>query len=95
MKSERMSSAARLSYVGSYERITGALSSWRWFIRIPLVIGLIILAWLGVSVWYGVWLLGGFIILLPFRLVGRGFRKRKLEKQRHKELTEVLKENSS
>lgn len=89
LKSEGMSKAATLSYSGSAARIwritrTGSTVV-RWLLAIPAALILVALAWVAVTAWYGVWALGGVILFLPLRLLGRGRRKRKLEQQRHRE----------
>jgi hypothetical protein len=52
-------------------------SSWRF-----LAIVLVILAWAFVTAWYLLW----GLLLVPYRLLRRGARKRKAEALRHREL---------
>lgn len=77
---------APLSYAGSAQRIMrlrrradggGALVA----ITVAAVV-LIILAWAFVTVWYLTW----GLLLVPYRLLRRGARKRKAEAMRHREL---------
>lgn len=78
LASERVVIAAPFSFSGSAQRI------WRvgggWFK--PLLAVVIGLAWLGVLCWYC--LFG--LLLVPYRLIRRGSRKRKAEVLRHREL---------
>jgi hypothetical protein len=46
------------------------------------VVILIVFAWVMVTVWYLTW----GLLLVPYRLVRRGARKRKVEALRHREL---------
>lgn len=87
LASEEVIISAPLSYAGSAQRI------WRIRRRSPqegakrvaftaLVVLLVVLAWAFVTAWYLCW----GILLVPYRLLRRGARKRKVEALRHREL---------
>ena len=80
LRSERIVVAAPMSYTGSATRI------WRWsssgWVRWGLLIWVVVAAWVGVTVWYALFSL----LLVPYRLVRRGQRRRRLEAARHEEL---------
>lgn len=84
MKSEKISVAAPLSYAGSAERIW-RMSQNPW-VRFTILLSLIAVAWLCVSLWYVVMYFFFGVLFIPYRLVRRGQRKRKLENMRHREL---------
>jgi hypothetical protein len=77
---------APMSYAGSAQRImrtrrranTGATMS----AITALAVLLVVLAWIFVTVWYLTW----GLMLVPYRLLRRGARKRKAEALRHREL---------
>lgn len=80
--SERISIAAPLSYTGSAQRIR-RLASPHPSAPVQLVlIATTLTAWVFVTVWYIVF----SVLLVPYRIVRRGSRKRKLEAARHREL---------
>jgi hypothetical protein len=88
LASEEVIISAPMSYVGSSQRI--------WRIRrradahqggklVPLTalaVVLILAAWTAITVWYLLW----GILLVPYRLLRRGARKRQVEALRHREL---------
>ena len=90
LASEEIVVSAPLSFHGSAARIWRPISrnaevtdnSWAaagWYTLAILLVGL---AWVGVSGWYlifGLW-------VVPYRLIRRGQRKRKLDEARHREL---------
>ncbi len=86
LASEDVIISAPLSYVGSAQRIMRirrrAVGEPRQIPVTVLAVVLVILAWVFVTVWYLVW----GIWLVPYRLLRRGARKRKLEAMRHREL---------
>ncbi len=77
---------APMSYAGSAQRImrtrrranTGAAMC----AITVLAVALVVLAWIFVTVWYLTW----GLLLVPYRLLRRGARKRKAESLRHREL---------
>jgi len=89
LESERLSKSATLSYSGSRHRIwqlVRADNLWlRWLVSVPVAVLLVLVAWLVVTGWYGLWMIGGFVFLLPARLIGRSRRRRRLEEARHRE----------
>jgi hypothetical protein len=86
LPSEDVIISAPMSYTGSAQRIMRLRR--RADVGAPLaaitvsVVVLVIAAWVLVTAWYLVW----GIWLIPYRLVRRGARKRKLEALRHREL---------
>lgn len=91
LPSEDIVVAAPMSYAGSAARI------WKITRRagdnLPATIGLgalavvlMALAWVAVTLWYLIF----WVFLIPYRLVRRGQRKRKLEDARHRELLQVM-----
>lgn len=87
-QSERIVVQAPMSYAGSAKRLWRAThdrgAAVRWLVVIPLVLAMIALAWVAVTAWYVVF----GLLLVPYRLIRRGSRKRKLEDRRHRELLE-------
>ncbi len=82
LASERIIINAPMSYAGSTQR------TWRWRHNHPgaawttLAILLLTLWWVAITGWY---LLFG-LLLVPYRLLRRGARKRKAEALRHREI---------
>jgi hypothetical protein len=90
LESEKIVLAAPLSYAGSAARIwklTGAsVNTWA---RVGLGVAAIILiacAWVVVTGWY---LIFG-LLLVPYRLIRRGSRKRKREALQHREMMTAI-----
>lgn len=86
LASEEVIISAPMSYVGSAQRI-GRLrrrvdSGWELTAITALVVVMIVTAWLLVTVWYLTW----GLLLVPYRVIRRGQRKRKVEALRHREL---------
>ena len=86
LESERLSKAAPMSFTGSAERIWRPLvwdrsAAVKWLLAVPAALLLVTLAWLLVAGWY---VLFG-ILVIPFRLIRRGSRKRKIADTRHRE----------
>jgi hypothetical protein len=90
LESEKIVVAAPLSYAGSAGRIwklTGISANVG--ARIGLAIAAIILiagAWCFVTAWYLTW----GLLLVPYRLIRRGSRKRKREALQHRELISAV-----
>jgi hypothetical protein len=81
---------APMSYAGSAQRIFRIRRRARddqQLVRLTaLAVALTILAWAAVTVWYLLW----GILLIPYRLLRRGARKRRAEALRHRELMGVI-----
>ena len=86
LKSEQIVVSAPMSFHGAFFRawkLTRISSqSWTKIITIPLTLILIICWWALIVVWYFVF----GLLLVPYRLIRRSSRKRKLDNQRHREL---------
>ena len=86
LPSEEVIVSAPMSYSGSAQRIVRlrrrAQPGWQLVAITAAIVTLIVVVWLLVTVWYLMW---GFL-LVPYRLVRRGQRKRKVEALRHREL---------
>jgi hypothetical protein len=87
LASEQIIVSAPMSYHGSAARIwkitrRGGDATWAVLAIGALSALLIACAWMAVTCWY---LFFG-LLLIPYRLVRRGQRKRKLEEARHREL---------
>jgi hypothetical protein len=96
LPSERVVIQAPMSYVGSRRRLwrlprlsRDATAAWHPAARITLlaavyvvVLAAIPVAWAIITGWYLLF----SVLLVPYRLVRRGSRKRKLEERRHREL---------
>ena len=89
LQSERVVISAPMSYSGSAARIwpisrmseNGAATAG----LIALAIVVIGLAWVAVTAWYiGMYVVFG-LLFIPYRLIRRGNRKRKMENLRHRE----------
>ena len=90
LESEKVVVSAPLSYAGSAARIwklTGIHDHWA--ARIALGIAALILiggAWCFVTAWYLTW----GLLLVPYRLIRRGSRKRKREALQHREMIAAI-----
>jgi uncharacterized protein DUF1707 len=77
---------APMSYAGSAQRIMrirrSAHVGWAVFTITVLAVLLVLVAWALVTFWYLTW----GLLLVPYRLLRRGSRKRKAEAMRHREL---------
>lgn len=86
LASEDVIISAPMSYSGSAQRIIRlrrrAAGGKSLATITALAVLLIVLAWILITVWYLMW---GFL-LVPYRVVRRGARKRKVEALRHREL---------
>lgn len=75
-----------MSFTGSARRLwrhTRTPHAWlRWLLLIPVVTVLVAASWVVVAAWYC--LFG--LLMVPYRLMRRGSRKRKLEALRHREI---------
>ena len=85
MESERIVVESPMSFTGSGKRLwritdrDGAAT--RWLLAIPTALLLIAAAWIVVAGWY---VLFGLLVV-PWRLVRRSGRKRRLDDARHRE----------
>ncbi len=86
LASEDVIISAPMSYTGSAQRIMRlrrrANSGGSVAAITTAVVILIVFAWVMVTMWYLTW----GLLLVPYRLVRRGARKRKVEALRHREL---------
>jgi hypothetical protein len=86
---------APMSFVGSAQRIVRirrhAPGGWKLIAVTLLAILLVGTAWAIVTAWYLTW---GFL-LVPYRLLRRGARKRKAEAMRHRELMGTIQGSSA
>jgi hypothetical protein len=86
--SENVVIQAPMSFAGSAGRVWKLTRvgnpALRWALAIPAALMLLVFAWFLVAGWY---LLFG-LLLVPYRLVRRGSRKRKRDALRHRELLE-------
>lgn len=101
LKSEQMVVNSPMSYVGSALRgwklthlADGVRNAWA---RYPLVCMLafaaaavILMWWVGVTGWYFVTIIVFGVLLIPFRLLRRGSRKRKIVAAQHRETLEEM-----
>jgi hypothetical protein len=75
-----------MSYAGSAQRIMrirrSAQVGWAIFALTVLAVMPVLVAWALVTVWYLMW----GLLLVPYRLLRRGSRKREAEAMRHREL---------
>ena len=83
--------AAPMSFAGSANRLAnlarGVRDDWvRRLVAWPVVLLLLMFAWTAVLMWYLMW----GILLVPYRLVRRGSRSRKIEARRHAEVLAAL-----
>lgn len=91
LESEGIVVSAPMSFHGSAARIWkitryGGDSAWAAFGIGALAAILILFAWCTVLCWYVIF----GLLLVPYRLIRRGQRKRKLEEARHRELLEAV-----
>lgn len=74
-----------MSFTGSGARIwkltERAAGRARWFL-LPLVVVLVVAAWVVVLAWYCVF----GVLVVPYRLIRRGSRKRRRDELRHREV---------
>jgi Domain of unknown function (DUF1707) len=86
LASEGVIISAPMSYVGSSQRIMRirrrAPEGWELTAITVLAVSLVLVAWAVITVWYLLWGLW----LVPYRVLRRGARKRKVEAMRHREL---------
>ncbi len=90
LASEEVIISAPMSYAGSAQRIIRlrrrADGGWELAAVTSLVVMLVVMAWMFITVWYLMW----GLLLVPYRLMRRGQRKRKVESLRHRELLGAL-----
>jgi hypothetical protein len=95
LASERIIINSAMSFAGSAQRAwrmreTAAAGVGRFLITLPIVLLVIPVWWVTVLVWYvvGLWMM--WPIMLPYRILRRGARKRKAEALRHRELLDAV-----
>ncbi len=91
LKSEEIVTSAPLSFHGSAARIWKLTTKTddqvvKILVITPLALAAILCAWIAVFFWYCTW----GLLLVPYRLVRRGSRTRKLDNTRHRELLETV-----
>jgi hypothetical protein len=89
LKSEQIIISAPMSFHGSAARIwkiTDTKSAGKKVLFVSIALFSILFAWFAVLIWYIVF----GILLVPFRLIRRGQRKRKMESLRHRELLSAV-----
>lgn len=79
-------SAVRLWKLAAYPAGGGGRAAVRGLVVIPLVVFVICTVWMFVLGWYCVF----GVLLVPYRLIRRGARKRKREELRHREMMAAL-----
>jgi hypothetical protein len=96
LDSERVVLAAPMSFAGSTRRLCRALQpridqsyGWRMAAWWTLLVTVLVLAWAGVLVWYCLW----GLLLVPYRIIRRGQRKRDLAMLRHREMMSAIQNN--
>lgn len=86
LESERVVVQSPLSFVGSARRLWRLTDvgpdPWAKVVTIPLAVLLVAAAWVFVAAWTAVF----GLLLVPYRLVRRGGRRRKQEGLRHREM---------
>lgn len=92
LASERIVTSSPLTYSGSYRRIANRVgevdsTALKWAVAVPLAVLAVLAMWVVASV---VWLLtlSLLFVSLPWKLLRRGSRKRKLAEARHREALE-------
>jgi Flp pilus assembly protein TadB len=95
LASEDVIISAPMSYAGSAQRIfrlrRRAHTQQALVTVTALVVVLVIAVWVLVTAWYLAW----GILLVPYRLLRRGARKRKAEMMRHRELLDAIQGSSA
>lgn len=89
LASERVIINAPMSFAGSAQRAFRLRAETTGIARVAATIGVLLLTlvwWAAVVVWYFIF----GILLVPYRLLRRGARKRKAEALRHRELLSAL-----
>jgi len=92
MASEEVVVSAPMSFAGSAQRswkLTRNQNGWKKALVVAGVLLLILLWWSLVLVWYVVF----GILLVPYRLIRRGGRKRKREGLQHREVLDAIARN--
>jgi hypothetical protein len=82
-ESTKIVTSAPMSFSGSLKRTRNWFSGWMfWLVGLPLVL----LWWIVILAWYVCF----GLLLVPYRLVRRGSRKRKLADARHAEVLSAV-----
>ena len=94
LASEKIVVSAPTSFSGSAARIWKITETdndlLKWLVLIPVALGLILMAWSFVAIWYFV-IFGLFgVFVIPFRLLTRSGRNRKRNTLQHRELLEAI-----
>lgn len=96
LASEKVIVSAPTSFSGSAARIWRITETdnelLKWLVLTPVALGLILMAWSFVAIWY-ILIFGLFgIFVIPFRLLTRSGRNRKRNKLQHRELLEAIRD---
>lgn len=98
LASDKIVLSAPLSFIGSAARIWRITKTdnavVKWFVLVPLALGLIGAAWMFVTFWYFVMYVLFGIFFIPYRLLRRSSRKQKQDKLRHHELLSAIQERN-
>lgn len=90
LASESMVVSAPMSFAGSAKRIWKITqtdnAAMKWLVLVPFALLAVLLAWTAVACWY---LLFG-ILLVPYRLLRRGSRKRNVAATQHREILDEM-----
>lgn len=92
MASEKVVVSAPMSYHGSAARLWKLVEAVDGPARVVVALGvsmLVMVAWLAITSWY---MFFG-VLLVPYRLIRRGSRKRKVEGLRHREMLDALQQS--
>jgi Flp pilus assembly protein TadB len=96
LASERVIINGPMSFAGAAQRswrLIGIGAPWLLPVTIPLALALVVTWWSLIAMWYAIpvlfawWL---FILIIPYRLLRRGARKRKKQALQHRELLEAI-----
>src|SRR4051812_49789507 len=91
LASERVIINAPMSFTGAAQRAwrlrSGVASPWvQWPVATPAVVCLLVLWWAAIVVWY----VAFGLLLLPYRILRRGARKRKKQALQHREMMAAI-----
>lgn len=93
LKSEDVIVNSPMSFAGAAQRsmrLTRLGRPWALLVTIPAVIFLLGAWWITIALWYCVTIPTIGIVMIPFRLLRRGARKRKTTALQHRELLQQI-----
>lgn len=89
LESEKIVTSSPLTYTGSYRRIANRVAAVdsaavKWAVAVPLAVLAVLVMWAVATV---VWVLSlsMLFVSVPWKMIRRGSRKRKVEEARHRE----------